>query len=91
MAAFPFQALVLSLDLAITLGVVGGSPHMTHIAHPAELLEVSGYELRAIFIDNPGTFIEVFFLRPLKNDFHIPFRHRYPDLPVNEKATVAGA
>ena len=91
MDAFPFQALVLSPDLAIPLRVVGGSPHMTHPTHPDELLEVSGYELRPIVLDNPGTFIGVFFLSPLKNDFHIPFRHRFPDLPVNEKATIADA
>ena len=45
---FLFQALMPTLNLPVTLGVVWGSPYMTHAADAYELLEIPGNKLRTV-------------------------------------------
>jgi hypothetical protein len=60
-----------------------------HAADADELLEVTGYELRAIVTNDPGIDFRVPFAGALNDGFDVSLPHVGPDLPVNDGTAEA--
>jgi len=57
---------------------------MSHAGQPDKLLEVFGDELRPVVGDDPGPCLGELLLRPLKDGFHVRFRHLLSNLPMDD-------
>ena len=87
--ALCFDRPVEPLELTIGLWVVWGGPNVTHTGDSDELFEVPGNELRPVVADNPWSSVRESLSRPLNHKFHIPLRHRLPNVPVNDVAAAS--
>ena len=68
---FGFQAPVPPLELAVGLGVIRTSSHVSQAAHAHKCLEVPGNELRAIVGNDPRRLAGILFQRTLDNSLGI--------------------
>ena len=80
---------MIAFQLAVALGVIRRGLDVRHATEPDEFLEVLRDKLRTVIRNNPRLGIGKLLLRPLQNDFHIPFRHLLTNLPMHDIAAKA--
>src|SRR6516165_2985133 len=87
--ALPFEGFVPTFDFAIRLRVIRRSPDVRHARDANELLEVLSDELRPVVGNDSRFNARILLFGTFQNDLNVGFRHRLPQIPMNQETAVA--